>query len=444
MLLTGATGFVGKVVLAELLRRREELGVSRVLALVRASDAGQARARLRAEVVGSPCFAAAPAGWDAPLEPVAGDLVRPHLGLGGEALARLRSEATHVIHCAASVEFALPLAEATAVNTTGALHALELARTCARLESFVGVSTAYVAPHAASASGICTADEVLAPLARDPEALYAAILAGSVDADRLLEETGHPNTYTLTKCLAEHLVSRRLDDVPVTLVRPSIVSASRSQPRPGWIDSPAAFASFVTAIGTGRLRVVAGDPGTKLDVVPCDEVAHRIVEAAFSPAPRGALSIRHAVAGLAGSCPVELCRDRIVGYFRAHPGAWDPRLAFVGPHGPRFHLEHALRHEMPGIGASLWLGLRRDRGRALAARRLLARQRAINREFAYFTHKTFDFRTSVPLEPGLEPASYLDTVCEGVQRHLLRRERRTRRGAAARAAEGVHQASAAE
>ena len=38
VLLTGATGFVGKVVLEELLRRRAELGVERVLALVRARD----------------------------------------------------------------------------------------------------------------------------------------------------------------------------------------------------------------------------------------------------------------------------------------------------------------------------------------------------------------------------------------------------------------------
>ena len=35
VLLTGVTGFVGKVVLYELLRRREELGISRVSVLVR-------------------------------------------------------------------------------------------------------------------------------------------------------------------------------------------------------------------------------------------------------------------------------------------------------------------------------------------------------------------------------------------------------------------------
>jgi hypothetical protein len=46
----------------------------------------------------------------------------------------------------------------------------------------------------------------------------------------------------------------------------------------------------------------------------------------------------------------------------------------------------------------------------------------VNRDFAYFTHSTFDFRGSHPLEPPLDPAGYLDTVCEGVERHLLRRQ----------------------
>ena len=45
------------------------------------------------------------------------------------------------------------------------------------------------------------------------------------------------------------------------------------------------------------------------------------------------------------------------------------------------------------------------------------------RAFAYFTHATLDFATSSKHDPELEPARYLATVCEGVSRHLLRRER---------------------
>jgi nucleoside-diphosphate-sugar epimerase len=326
------------------------------------------------------------------------------------------------------VEFSLPLPVATETNVTGALHALALAQSCTRMASFVGVSTAYVTPHAwPQGRAPFVAHERLAPLPRDADPLYEAIRGGRIDARRLLAETGHPNTYTFTKCLAEHLLVRRAAGLPITLLRPSIVSASRRFPVSGWIDSPAAFATFVALLGTGRLRVVAADPEVLLDIVPCDEVARRAVDSAFAPPSPSGLRILHAVAGLEGASPLHLCRDQIVAHFEAQPDDGRPRVAWVGRRGARFRLEHGLRHEIPLRAAAAWsmLALRSDRARM--ALRLLERQRTIHREFAYFTHATFDFRSSTPLDPPLEPASYLKTVCAGVQRHLLRaRSRRTR------------------
>jgi thioester reductase-like protein len=428
VLLTGVTGFVGKVVLHDLLRRREELDIERIVVLLRADNHAVARARFQAKVLQSPCFAAEPQGWETCVEVLAGDVTRPACGLEGGALARVRSDVTHAIHCAASVEFSLPLPIATDTNVTGALHALELAKSCARILSFVGVSTAYVTPHPRPQERApFVASEQLAPLPQDADRTYASILGGGVGAKRLLAETGHPNTYTFTKCLAEHLLVRRAGQLPLTILRPSIVSASRSSPMPGWIDSPAAFAAFVTLIGTGRLRVVAGDPDVRLDIVPCDEVARRATLAAFAPPPPGSHRIVHAVAGLEGASSLKLCREQIVAHFEAQPDDGRPRLAWLGRRGARFRLEHGLRHEIPLRAAVAWsvLALRSDRARM--ALRLLERQRALHREFGYFTHATFDFRSSIPLDPPLDPPTYLKTVCSGVQRHLLRaRSRRTR------------------
>jgi thioester reductase-like protein len=428
VLLTGITGFIGKVVLHELLRQREELGVDRVLVLLRADNQALAQARFRAKVLQSPCFSAMPHGWEKDVDVLAGDVTRDGCGLEGSALQRVRSQVTHVIHCAASVEFSLPLLSATETNVTGALHVLELAKSCVRIASFVGVSTAYVTPHPRPRERTpFVAHEVLASLPRDPDVLYDGIRAGGTDGKGLLAETGHPNTYTFTKCLAEHLLVRRSGKLPITLLRPSIVSASRQFPMPGWIDSPAAFAAFVTLLGTGRLRVVAGDPEVLLDIVPCDEVAQRAVFAAFAPPSPGTPGILHAVSGLQGASPLQLCREQIVAHFEAQPDDGRPRVAWVGRRGPRFRLEHGLRHEIPLRAAAAWsmLALRSDRARM--ALRLLERQRALHREFAYFTHATFDFRSSMPLDPPLEPAAYLRTVCAGVQRHLLRpRSQRSR------------------
>jgi len=421
VLLTGGTGFVGKVVLDELLRRREALGIEKLLLLVRADGAERADARLRAEVLRSRCFAGQPAGFEKHIEALAGEITRPDLGLDADSLARVRDEATHVVHCAASIEFSLPIAEATAVNVDGALNALRLARRLRRIAGFTSVSTAYVTPHGSGRPGPAQrATESLVPLPFEVETLHAAIGRGEVRAPALLRTTGHPNTYTFTKCLAEHRLAREAEGLPLALVRPSIVSASRRAPAPGWIDSAAAFAAFVVLIALGRLRVVAADPETRLDIVPCDDVARRIVDDAFDPPAGGAARIRHVVAGPDGSLPLALCREGIERHF-APSGL--VRLAWMGRRGPRHALEHALRHELPGRAAALYFALRRDPRKARAARRLLDAQRQLHRDFGYFTHASFDFESSLPVVPPVDPRSYLETVCAGVERNLLRSAR---------------------
>lgn len=47
----------------------------------------------------------------------------------------------------------------------------------------------------------------------------------------------HPNTYTLTKGLAEQLVFYKGSSLPIAIVRPSIVCAAYQEPFPGWIDN---------------------------------------------------------------------------------------------------------------------------------------------------------------------------------------------------------------
>lgn len=46
----------------------------------------------------------------------------------------------------------------------------------------------------------------------------------------------HPNTYTFTKNLAEQVVFSDAKDLPIAIVRPSIVTAAMKQPYPGWIN----------------------------------------------------------------------------------------------------------------------------------------------------------------------------------------------------------------
>jgi nucleoside-diphosphate-sugar epimerase len=399
VLLTGATGFLGKVVLHDLLARRTELDIECVHLLIRPQQRG-ADERFEQEIAGSPCLQALPEGWRHFVRVVPGDLVET----GGLLAAKdeLSGRLTHIIHCAASVDFNLPLGEALASNTTSALRMLELAQGCSRLVSMVSVSTAYVTPWRSQQGRI---EEVLAPLPRPATELYDAILAGEVAEDELLTETRHPNTYTLTKCLSEHLLGERRRGVPLTIVRPSIISTSLERPFPGRIDSPAAFALFIIAVGSGRLRAVVGDPSTRLDVIPCDEVSERVLDAAFSPPPTQ-LCIRHAVAGHSRGLKLATCRQIIESWFQHNPVSRNEKAVqvhYLGPPGRRFLAQHR-RHHLS----------RRD------ARLVAPKIETMNELFSYFTRNSFDFASSRPFErESFSPERYIEIVARGVAVHLM-------------------------
>jgi fatty acyl-CoA reductase len=413
VLLTGATGFLGKVVLAELLRRMPD---AVIWTLVRPNAQRIARERHIRAIRMSPAFADLPRRvWDR-VRPLRGDLAVSDLGISPAMTRLLQQRLTHIVHCAASVDFDQPIAAAALSNIAGCLHTLDLARSCARPPVMVSVSTAYVGPHPPEGR----LREALVPLPGDPAATYEAILDGSARQESLLSASGHPNTYTYTKCLAEHLLVQRRGEVTLRIVRPSIISASREYPVPGWIDSYAAFAGFVVLIGAGRLRALKARPEVPLDIVPCDAVAKRIVDCALAEASPGDHSIHYAVVGKARAPTVALCCDRIVEWFSEHPIDRRPGLSYIGSDPMRFELEHLQHHVAPRAMATAWLGLLgRDRTR-LGVQRLFQRVNYLNEAFPYFTHNAFDFEVAEPLElEGYEAGEYISEVCRGVSRYLL-------------------------
>jgi nucleoside-diphosphate-sugar epimerase len=419
VLLTGVTGFVGKVVLAELVRRREELGLSGIRLLIRPRR-GQAPADRFAEVRRSPCFAHLQAGWERLCEVVPGDICEPGLGLSAGDRAALTDTLTHIVHCAASVQFNLPIGEAAQVNVTGALSVLALGEDCAMLQRLTYVSTAYVTPHTDDAAPV---SERLHALPLDAEATYADILAGRADEAALLARTGHPNTYTLTKCLAENLLAARRGAVPLVIVRPSIIAACHRHPFPGWLDSKAAYAAFVALYGAGHLHVIHGDPRSRLDIVPCDEVAARILRCTFDPAWRtDALAIVHAAAGPAHSPSVGEAVASWQRHFTQAPGQPRPHLAYVGSDPARLRRAGWRHHEGPLLVAQLLARLSGNARRARAIGRLRENLRAINAVFPPFTHNTYRFETAMPLDDDFDVSAYLEVVSAGVSRHLLGRE----------------------
>ena len=46
-----------------------------------------------------------------------------------------------------------------------------------------------------------------------------------------------PNTYTFSKAITEQLLNQEKGQLPISIVRPSIVTGSVKEPIPGWVDN---------------------------------------------------------------------------------------------------------------------------------------------------------------------------------------------------------------
>ncbi|MGD0907866.1 MAG: SDR family oxidoreductase, partial [Candidatus Acidiferrales bacterium] len=91
--------------------------------------------------------------------------------------------------------------------------------------------------------------------------------AGTRRARRL----GWPNTYTLTKSLAESLIAKYGAGLPISIVRPSIVETSTDQPFQGWNEGINTSAPLSYLLGT-YFRQLPTNERKCLDVIPVDMV----------------------------------------------------------------------------------------------------------------------------------------------------------------------------
>jgi thioester reductase-like protein len=245
--LTGATGFVGM----ELLRRFLELDDRHVYAFVRARDDEAAAERLPRHER---------------LTAVAADIEQPGLGLDRRTRLALAEEITTVVHCAASVSFGLGLEESRRVNVDGTRRMAELAELCAErgdgLERFSYMSTAYV----------------------------GGARRGLFREDQLDVGQRFRNAYERSKFEAEALVRRRAANLPLQVLRPSIIVGESST---GWTSSFNVLYGPLRAFARGAIPAVPARRRSPVDIVPVDYVA----DAAHELASNGPDGTFHLVAG---------------------------------------------------------------------------------------------------------------------------------------------------
>ncbi|KAF9430618.1 cyclin-dependent kinase inhibitor far1 [Podila epigama] len=289
--LTGATGFVGKAILEKMLRSLPT--VKKVYLLVRISGTQTLQERVDKEIIASRIFDTLKNQFASPQEfhkqiaqkivPVKGDITLDRLGLSDEDLEMIQNDTRVVISCAASVSFNDPLNDALEMNVRGPFRTFEVAKGIKNLGAIVHISTTYVNAHIPDA----TMDEIIYPHPfGHPEDIYANLSRMSSDEIKDYERSvvlkTYPNTYTFSKSLTEHLIQHRFQDInlPIVIVRPSVVTAAQAEPVPGWVEGMAAANAIIVSCALGHVQEWVGIVSKKSDLIPVDIVAKSILLAA--------------------------------------------------------------------------------------------------------------------------------------------------------------------
>ncbi|KAK2534890.1 hypothetical protein Q9233_004009 [Columba guinea] len=296
VLITGATGFMGKVLVEKLLRSSPEVKAVYILVRPKAGQSMQERVAnmLKCKVfdrVREDC-----PNFHEKIKPINAELTQPKLAISAEDEEELLTRVNIVFHCAATVRFDEPLKHALQLNAMGTQRLLELARQMQNLEAFIHISTAYANyPNA----GMTSEDLMVCQgKAFEPWALYSTMVSCSkskpvapcfvlngydllIICFRWLDESiiqditpkllgDWPNTYTYTKALSEYLIQQEKGNLNIAIIRPSIVGASWHEPFPGWIDSFNGTSGIFVAAGKGILRTVIANNEAVADMIPVD------------------------------------------------------------------------------------------------------------------------------------------------------------------------------
>ena len=77
-----------------------------------------------------------------------------------------------------------------------------------------------------------------------------------IDSERMTKQLigERPNTYTFTKAISEQLISEERGELPIAIVRPSIVGGAIEEPMPGWVDNLNGPMGLVATGGHGIVR----------------------------------------------------------------------------------------------------------------------------------------------------------------------------------------------
>ncbi|KAH6773051.1 Jojoba acyl CoA reductase-related male sterility protein [Perilla frutescens var. hirtella] len=323
--------------------------VKKLYLLLRAADTKSAMLRFNNEIIEKELFKVLkeqnggnPSGLiSEKIKVVAGDITFENLGVKeSDLLEEMFTQVDVMVNLAATTNFDERYDVSLGINTLGAKHVLNFSKKCIKLKILVHVSTAFVS---GEREGL-----ILESPYKIGETLNGRDELDIDEEKRLIDETlkhlkahnssedsinsamkalgiqrarkyGWPNTYVFTKAMGEMLLGQLKQNIPLVIIRPTIITSTYKEPFPGWVEGIRTIDSLAVGYGKGKLTCFLGDPKTIVDVIPADMVVNAIIVAMVAHADQANESIYHV--GSSVSSPVEFTwmQDYGLRYFTAHP-----------------------------------------------------------------------------------------------------------------------------
>lgn len=306
VLITGTTGFLGKVLLEKIIRDIPEVGG--VTLIVRGSKKyPDALERCRAEIFTSSVFERLQESnpqtlkrfFDEKITCVSGEITEPFFGLSEDVFTALALKTDVLVNSAASVNFHEPLDQALKINAYCLENAAKFSRAGGNVP-VIQVSTCYVN---GKNNGIIR-EEVYGPAStrvmRDSDGFYdidsifadleqriAQVKGRGLDAETLSEALtelglaeanryGWGDTYTFTKWLGEQVILRRMKGQTLTIVRPSVVESCLQEPVAGWIEGVKVTDAILLAYAREKVSFFPARKAGVVDIIPVDLVSNSL------------------------------------------------------------------------------------------------------------------------------------------------------------------------
>ncbi|XP_061466460.1 fatty acyl-CoA reductase 1 isoform X2 [Rhineura floridana] len=440
VLLTGATGFMGKVLLEKLLRSCPKVKTVYVLVRHKAGKTSQERVE---EMISCKLFDRLKdeqPEFKEKIIAVASDLTEVEMALSEEDKENLINSTNIIFHCAATVRFNEILRDAVQLNVIATQQLLFLAQKMKNLDVFIHVSTAFA---------YCNRkyiEEVVYPPPVDPKKLIDSLewMDDSLVNDITPKLIGDmPNTYTYTKALAEHIVQQEGAKLNVAIVRPSIVGASWKEPFPGWIDNFNGPSGLFIAAGKGILRTMRASNNAVADLIPVDVVINTTIAAAWYSGvnrynrPRN-IMVYNCTTG--GTNPFHWgeVEYHVISTFKRNPleqAFRRPNVNLTSNH-LLYHYWIAVSHKAPAFLYDIYL---RITGRSPRMMKTITRLHKAMMLLEYFTSNSWDWNTDnvnmlmSQLSPEdkkafnfdvrqLHWAEYMENYCMGTKKYVLNEE----------------------